>query len=123
MSVTFDSSAWIEYFSGSDLGFQVKKYVDTMEIIYTPAIDLHEIKSKYIKENKKWKNRIEFICERSLLVDINSEIALLAADMKTKYGLYSIDALIYASAQMMKSKLLTKDNYFRNLKDVILMEE
>ncbi len=57
MTVTFDSSAWIEYFSGSNLGLRVKKYVDSMEIIYTLTIDLHEIKSKYIRENRKWKNR------------------------------------------------------------------
>ena len=57
-----------------------------------------------------------------MLVDINSEIALLAGYMKIKYGLYSIDALIYASSQIMKSKLLTKDRHFKNLKDVIMLE-
>ena len=123
MTVTFDSSAWIEYFSGSDLGLIAKKYIDSMDIIYTPTIDLHEIKTKYKRENKKWKNRIEFICERSLLVEINSEISLLSADIKIKFGLYTIDAIIYASAQIMKSKLLTKDNHFKNLKDVIMLEE
>ncbi len=93
-----------------------------MEIIYTPSIDLLEIKNKYQKENKKWKKRIMFICERSLIIDLNTEIALLGADMKNKYGLYSIDAVIYASAQKMKSKLLTKDTHFKNLKDVTMLE-
>jgi predicted nucleic acid-binding protein len=122
MTVTFDSSAWIEYFAGSKLGRNVKELVDGMEIIYTPSIGLLEIKHKYQRENKKWKKRINFICDRSLIIDVNSEIALLAADMKYEYGLYSIDAIIYSSAKKMKSKLLTKDSHFKNLKDVIMLK-
>jgi predicted nucleic acid-binding protein len=122
MTVTFDSSAWIEYFAGSALGKDVKKFVDSSESINTPVIDLMEIKNKYVREKKKWRSRIDFICERSLIIDIDQEIALLASDLKNKYGLYSIDALIYASAQTTKSKLLTKDNHFKNLKDVIILE-
>ena len=122
MTVTFDTSAWIEYFSGSDLGRIVKGYVDGMETIYTPVIDLLEIKTKYIRENKKWKSRIDFIFERSSIIDINSNIALIAADMKKEFSLYSIDAIIYASARTMKSKLLTKDGPFEGLKNVIMLK-
>lgn len=122
MTVTFDTSAWIEYFSGSELGLIVKQYVDRTDTIYTPAIDLMEIKNKYLRENKRWKNRLTFISERSIVIDINSKIALNAADIKNKIGLYSIDALIYASAQMMKSPLLTKDKHFKGLKDVTILE-
>ena len=122
MTVTFDSSAWIEYFAGSKLGQNVKEIVDSMEIIYTPSIDLLEIKHKYQKENKKWKKRIDFICERSLIIDVNTEIALFAADIKNEYGLYSIDAIIYSSARKMKSKLLTKDSHFKDLQDVIMLK-
>ncbi len=147
MTVTFDSSAWIEYFSGSDLGLIVKKYVDSTETINTPSIGLLEIKNKYQRENKKWKRRIDFICERSAIIDLNSQIALLGADMKNQSenlefpshfshptveipirdmkkesGLYSIDAIIYASARAMKSELLTKDKHFQGLKNVIMLK-
>jgi predicted nucleic acid-binding protein len=122
MTVTFDTSAWIEYFAGTDLGRNVKKYVDSMDIIYTPTIDLLEIKNKYEREKKKWKSRIDFICGRSTIVDIDREIALLAADMKKDFGLYSIDAIIYATARLQKSKLLTKDGHFEGLKDVIMLK-
>ncbi len=122
MTVTFDSSAWIEYFSGSDLGQTVKQYIDSSETINTPAIGLLEIKNKYQREGKKWKTRIEFIQERSLIIDIDRNIALSGADIRHKDGLHTIDAIIYASAQSLKSKLLTKDSHFRNLKDVIILE-
>jgi len=61
MTVTFDSSAWIEYFSGSDLGLQVKDFVDGKQIIYTPVIDLHEIKAKYLVNNETYSSVIETI--------------------------------------------------------------
>ena len=122
MTVTFDSSAWIEYFSGSELGRVVKGYVDSEDTIYTPAIGLMEIKAKYLRENKKWKNRIEFIIERSLVADIDSKNALLAADLRQDFGLHSIDAIIMAVSKTMKSKLLTKDRHFKGLEDVIMLE-
>jgi predicted nucleic acid-binding protein len=122
MTVTFDSSAWIEYFAGSKIGLNVKELVDSMEIIYTPSIGLMEIKNKYQREKKQWKSRIDFISDRSLIIDIDTEIALQAADIKNKYGLYSLDAIMYSSAQQMKSKLLTKDTHFKNLKDVIMLK-
>jgi predicted nucleic acid-binding protein len=122
MTETFDTSAWIEYFSGSRLGRLVKRYVDSSDTIFTPSIGLMEIKHKYQKEMKKWKSRIDFITERSLVIDIDTEIALLAADIKFKYKLHSIDALIYASSRKHKSILLTKDHHFQDLKDVIILE-
>ncbi len=122
MTVTFDSSAWIEYFSGSDLGLSVKEYIDNQEIIYTPSIALLEIKNKYKRENKKWKSRIDFIYEQSSIIDLDSKIALLGADMKIEHGLYSIDAIIYATSRSIKSKLLTKDGHFKGLKNVIILE-
>ncbi len=123
MTVTFDSSAWIEYFAGTKIGRKVKKFLENNELIYTPSICLLEIKNKYLRENKKWKKRIDFICDRSIIIDLNSEIALLGADMKKKHSLYSIDAIIYSSAQKHKSKLLTKDKHFQKLQEVIMLEE
>ena len=122
MTVTLDSSAWIEFFSGSKSGVFVKKYIESNETIYTPVIDLMEIKNKYMRENKNWKNRIEFICERSIIIDVNSSVSLEAATIKKKYGLHTIDALVYASAQSMKSKLITKDHHFKNLAEVIILD-
>lgn len=122
MTVTLDSSAWIEFFSGSESGTLVNKHIESDETIYTPVIDLMEIKNKYVKENKQWKSRIEFICDRSIIIDVTSSISLEAATIKQKYGLHTIDAIVYASAQSMKSKLITKDKHFKNLAEVIIID-
>jgi len=122
MTVTFDSSAWIEYFAGTGIGIKVKEFLENNELIYTPSICLLEIKNKYLRENKKWKKRIDFITDRSIIIDLDSEISLLGADIKNKHSLYSIDAIIYSSAQKHKSQLLTLDKHFQELQAVIMLE-
>lgn len=120
--VTFDSSAWIEYFAGTSKGKKVKKYIDENANIFTPSICLMEIKNKYIREGHKYQERIEYICNISSVIDITKEIALQAADIKNKFDLYTVDALIYAASESKKSILLTGDHHFKNLKNVEILE-
>ena len=122
MTVTFDSSAWIEYFAGTSKGKQVKKYIDENTNIFTPSICLMEIKNKYIREGYKYQERIEFICNISSIIDITKEIALKGAEIKDKQGLYTVDALIYAASENKKSILMTGDHHFKNLKNVEILE-
>ncbi|MBI5000598.1 MAG: PIN domain-containing protein [Euryarchaeota archaeon] len=122
MNVTFDSSAWIEYFSGMEIGQVVRSYIDSDDLIYTSTISLMEVKSKYQRENKSWKERIKFIAERSTIVEIDDTLALAAADFRIENGLHSIDAIIYATSTLTKSKLVSKDAHFKNLKNVVMLE-
>lgn len=114
----FDSFAWIEYFKGSERGLKVRDRVDGDTPIYTPALCLTEIKSKYLGEGRDPRDRVEFIVKRSLIISINEEIALRAADLKHKHGLHTVDALIYSSAQAKNLRLVTGDQHFEDLPDV-----
>ena len=110
-----DSFAWIEYFKGSKRGGKVRECVDGVEPLYTPSICLTEIKSKYLKEGRDPTERIKFIMERSLIIPIDGEIALLAAEIKQKHGLHTVDAVIYAAAKQRKLTLVTGDKHFEKL--------
>jgi len=121
MTVIFDSSAWIEYFAGSKKGEKVKEFLDKNENILTLSVCLMEIKNKYIGEGHEFENQIDFICNMSLIIDINKEIALKGAETKQKYKLCTVDALIYAAAQLQKATLLTGDHHFKDLKNVKML--
>lgn len=121
-TVTFDSSAWIEYFAGTEKGSTVKQILDNPTNIITPSICLMEIKNKYLQEKHPYQERIMYICSRSLIIDITKDLALFAADIKQKHGLYTVDALIYATAKQEHSQLLTGDHHFEKLPNVILLE-
>ena len=120
-TVTFDSSAWIEYFAGTAKGNIVKKYIDENVNILTPSICLMEIKDKYIREGHEFQEQIDFICNISSIVDITKEISLKAADIQNQFNLYSIDAIIYALSQIKKSSLLTCEKDFMGLKNIELL--
>lgn len=110
-----DSFAWIEYFMGSRRGDTVRGYVEGEEALYTPAVCLTEIKSRYLREGKDPTTRINYIIERSLVISIDKDIALFAADIKHKHKLHTVDALVYACSQSKNLTLVTGDQHFRGL--------
>ena len=113
-----DSFAWIEYFIGSKKGATVRDYVEGDEPLYTPSICLTEIKSRYLRDKKDPTTRIQLIVERSFIMELNKEIALLAADIKQKHKLHTIDAIINATAQHRGLTLVTGDQHFKGMRNV-----
>jgi len=113
-----DSFAWIEYFMGSEKGAKVRDYVEGNEPLYTPTVCLTEVKSRYIRDKKDPATRIELIVDRSFILPLDQEIALLAADIKQKHKLHTIDAIIYATAQRRGLTLVTGDQHFRGIPNV-----
>ncbi len=113
-----DSFAWIEYFMGSKKGAKVRDYVEGKEPLYTPSICLTEIKSRYLRDRKDPTTRISLIAERSFVMALEMEIALLAADIKQKHKLHTIDAIVYATSQYRNLMLVTGDQHFKHLPNV-----
>ncbi len=120
--IIFDTYAWIEYFIGSSKGKLVREYIDSQEEILTPSICVAEVKYRYLKENNKWEERINFILNRSKIINLTADIALTAAEIKKMYDLYLIDALIYATSLKLNAKLLTGDLHFKKLDNIIFLE-
>lgn len=52
------------------------------------------------------------------VVDVTAAIALDAAELATKYKLYALDALIYATALEHDAELVTCDAHFKDLPQV-----
>ena len=116
-----DSFAWVEYFAGSERGARVRDYVEGEELLYTPSICLTEVKSRYLREGRDPTARLELIMKRSIIIPLDKQIALLAADIKQRHKLHTIDAIIYASARSKNLTLVTGDQHFRNLVNVELI--
>ncbi len=113
-----DSFAWIEYFMGSKRGTKVRDYVEGNEPLYTPSICLTEIRLRYLRDKKDPKARINVITDRSFITPLDKEIALLAADVKLRHRLHTIDSIIYATSQHRNLVLVTGDQHFKDLPHV-----
>lgn len=117
-----DSSAWLSYFYKENE--KIKFLIESEILLFTSSISIFEIKNKLIKDNigiDKIQKSIEYIKKRSLIINLDSEIAENAVEFSINYKLPAIDSLIYSSALKNKSFLITLDNDFKNLKGIIII--
>jgi len=122
--ITFDTYAWVELLNGSEKGQVVKQYVDDPDnVIFTPTICLAELKVRMMKEarpEKAVKKALDKVFGRSMLMQLDSDIALKAADFKSE-GLPLADAIIYATALRTNTKLLTGDKHFESMPSIQML--
>ena len=119
-SKLLDSSTWLGYFHNRTYS----ETIESEEMLLLSSLSLFEIKKKLIKnkqESNKINRALELIKKRSLIIDVNSEIAEKAVEISINNNLSSVDSLIYASAVINNASLITLDNDFRKLKDVIVL--
>ncbi len=136
MIVIIDSWAWIEYFSGSKYGRIVKEYLNKHSII-TPNIVLLEIAGKYIREGfdaQEIFRRLLFIMKKSDVVDFDYKLAIEAAKCMVELRIHAkklrikkkpgiADGLILALARKIGGKILTGDDHFKDLPEVIFIKQ
>ena len=118
-----DSSAWLAYFYAENN--EIKSIVESSVILLTSSISLFEVKNKLIKDKTnevKIQNSMDFIKERSLIIDVGAEIAEEAVESARKHKLPIIDSLIYTSSSKNNSELITLDNDFQDLNNVKILK-
>lgn len=121
-----DSSAWIEYFAGTQLGEKVKEVAEK-ESIVTCILSIAEISDKFSKEEEKFDKFLAFIKSKSSIVNITmsscSEAGKLKAERRTtKKEFGTVDAVIYLTAKENSCILVTKDDDFENMNNVIILK-
>ncbi|MGP3667933.1 MAG: type II toxin-antitoxin system VapC family toxin [Candidatus Bathyarchaeota archaeon] len=129
MRYIIDSYAWIEYFMGTKAGEKAKPIIESLEEKITPTICLAEVYAKTLKaesEELAEKQRI-FIKERSVLAPLDETVAIASAkiDVKMKekikgWGL--ADSIVYTTGIVKNAKIVTGDEHFKNLKNVIFIK-
>jgi len=132
VKIVIDTYAWIELLIGSEIGSMVKDLLEKADEVYTPDIVLAETARKFLREgaDEQTINRwIEIIIDASAIIPIDPVIALEAAKCQLELvknaknlkqntpGLF--DAIIYATAKVKGCKIITGDEHFRNLNEVI----
>ncbi|MBI2672020.1 PIN domain-containing protein [Candidatus Woesearchaeota archaeon] len=121
-SKLIDSSVWLAYFFN---GFYTE-IIDSEEIFLLSVLSLFEIKNKLVKSNiemLKIRKSIDLIKKKSLVINLNEETAEKAVEFSSKKGLAAIDSLIYTTAILNNAKLITMDNDFRNLDNVLILNK
>jgi predicted nucleic acid-binding protein len=114
-----DTSAWIEYLTGSALGATLASELPDRAQWLVPTmvqLELTEWLTREVGEDKA--DRVIAFTETCVVTDLDTATALSAAELCARHKLATADAIVYATALAHGADLLTCDRHFENLSGV-----
>jgi predicted nucleic acid-binding protein len=116
-----DTSAWIEWLTGSVLGKKLGAQFPDKPQCIVPTIVQLELSKWLVREvGEDPADQVIAYTQKCVVVPLDTAIALLAADLHREYKLATADAIVYATARHQGAELLTCDAHFKGLPDVAL---
>lgn len=120
--VVIDSSGWLEYLTGDAKADLFAPYFENEVQVLVPVIVLYEVRKVLLLRNTQTNVQIfESEALRRHVIDIDEHIALSAATMSFNYKLAMADAIIYATAQRYRARLITSDSHFNSVPGVTIL--
>ena len=119
-----DTSAWIEWLVGSPTGGIVATDLPSRDQWLVPTmvqLELAKWLAREVGEDKA--DQVIAFTETCIVVDLDTPIALSAAELCSRRKLATADAVIYATALANGAELLTCDRHFEGLSGVRLVRK
>ena len=114
-----DTSAWIEWLICSPAGATVAADLPERGQWLVPTIVQHELAKWLTREAGEDKaDRVIALTETCVVADLDTPIALSAAELCVRRKLATADAIVYATALAHRTDLLTCHRHFDGLRDV-----
>jgi predicted nucleic acid-binding protein len=117
-----DTSAWIEWLIDSGPGRKVAPELPEREQWLVPTIvqlELAKWLTREVGEDKA--DQVIAFTRTCIVADLDTTVALAAADLCTRRRLATADAIVYATAVVHGADLLTCDRHFEGLPGVRLV--
>ena len=115
-----DTSAWIEWLTGSSLGKKLgKQFPDKAQCIVPTIVQLELSKWLVREVGEERADQVIAYTQKCAVVPLDTAIALLAADLHREHKLATADAVVYATARHQRAELLTCDAHFDGLPNVV----
>jgi predicted nucleic acid-binding protein len=111
-----DTSAWIEWLIGSPIGKMISGDLPDRAHWLVPTIVQYELAKWVTREIGEDKaDQVIAFTETCVVVDLDTVIALSAADLSSRHKLAAADAIVYATALANSADLLSCDRHFEGL--------
>jgi predicted nucleic acid-binding protein len=119
-----DTSAWIERVSDSAIGKRLAPEWPKREHLLVPTLVQLEI-AKWLRRNTSEEKMDQVLAytERCVVAQLDTRIALRAAEICREHKLSTADAVIYATALENNADVLTCDAHFKALTGVVYVSE
>lgn len=119
-----DTSAWIEFLTGSALGTSLAAELpDRAQWLVPTMVQLELAKwlTREVGENEA--DRVIAFTQTCVVAALDTATALSAAELCARHKLATADAIVYATALACDADLLTCDRHFENLPGVRLFSK
>lgn len=122
MMMLVDTSAWIEWLTGSPLGIAIGNELPAKDDWLVPTMVQLELAKWLTREMGEDKaDQVIAFTETCVVADLDTATALAAAEICGRHKLATADAVIYATALQHGGELLTCDMHFSGLAGVRLL--
>ncbi len=116
----FDTSAWIETLIGSALGVKLQNELPSPEETVVPTLVQLELEKWLLREQSgEAADRVIAYTMTCVVVPLDTDIALRAAEISSRLKLPVADSIIYATALAQSAELVTCDRHFDGLPAVL----
>jgi len=117
--ILVDSSGWLEFFADGKNAKYFSDAIENTNELLVSTINIYEV-FKRILQQRDENSAIQAVAllHQGFVIDVDSEIALMAGKISIEYKIPLADSIIYATAQKNNAILLTQDVDFKGLPDV-----
>jgi len=111
-----DSSGWLEYFIGGKNAQYFAPVIEDTAKVIVPTISIFEVFKRILVEKNR-DDALEAVAMmyEGKIVDLDREIALMAAELSFEIKLPMADSIILATARAHDAILWTQDEHFEGL--------
>lgn len=122
--ILVDTCGWIEWLTNEKLAKLFEPYLTNTAELIVPTLVQYEL-YKWVNREKNAEMAYEVVglTENSLVLPLDTNLALYAADMARDYQLAMADAIIYATCKKYEATLITSDKHFKALPQVKYFEK
>jgi predicted nucleic acid-binding protein len=129
-----DTYSWLDYFSSTKKNEELSKLIEQSPDLHTPALAFSEVKRMLLRKIRLGEEtragmaqKLHFIRLNSFIAELDADTAERAAEIadelgQERKGMGLADAVILATARSLGAKVVTGDEHFRGLKDVVFIK-
>jgi toxin FitB len=117
--IVVDSSGWLEFLTDGPLADVYAGRLRQPASVITPTIILYEV-YKHAKRLRGEEGALDGVAamQKTRIVPLNDELALIAADLSIEHKLPMADAIILATARLYEAEVVTSDADFEGVPGV-----
>lgn len=123
--LVYDTRFFAEYFYSADSLFleKAKDLITKNKDRYVSALTVHEIYLLSMRKEGREATqvRLQVLLDLFRTVDVNVEIAVVAAELRNKRRIPMADGVIAATCKWLEARCVTDDPHFTGLKEIKTM--